>query len=413
LFGKSVRNRENYPIFPNPIFHNELRNFEKSAPIPINTSFWTLYFAPFQPPEKAAEFLSDFESRTELSVEFFYCFECFSGLPLPKFCANEFEFVYFIRSSLESLGNSLHFWTSKIFGVSEPRVNQAGATSEAISLAIPEFKVGFFSNSIFTLMDESNLIRTVDFHGAGRYWRLSATIDIFLCLDNYFIVIDLGASKMIYSDGDFFRDVTFDFSIREITVGPDSIAVWTGEHEIVVMQFPAVVARIPLKTHMVRCLCSSLRFDRVVVGTITNQLFIYSISDAKFVEAVDLGGQIAEKLLITKGFGFIVVCFVEKLAAYTINGVAAGEMALEQAVDEWSTFQNQHGFDFLLVADRNGAISVVEVVNLKQTHAVFQCHTRIGVLEYDSVKRRFAVATFDGSGYFVPYDPPETVPSFQ
>jgi hypothetical protein len=364
------------------------------------------------------EFLQNFEAKSELSIEFFTCFECFSGLPLPKFARNEFEFVYFLLSLLESdeICDKLHLWTSKMFGCNEARLPPAFATrNEATSLAIPEFRVGSFARTIFTLVDLAGVVRTVDFRGEGRYWRLSAKIDHYLALHDCFVVIDLSASRMIYSvnDGDSFKEFRFEFAIANANVCGDSIVFWTEANELIVLKMPQIVSRIPIKTHLVKCMFASVKYDRVVVGTFDSTLFIYSISDGRFVNSVELGGKIAEKIMITKGFGFIVVSLVSKLAVYTINGVLISELEIDQTIYRWSQFVNKRGFDFLLVADDNGAISVFEVFNLKHNPAVFQCHTRIGVLEYADVMRGFAVATFDGSGYFVPYDPPETGPCFE
>jgi hypothetical protein len=420
--GRSLRDREFYPIFPSPFFKGKVRDFEETPGSLIDTSVWTFYFQPFRPHLlqrfPADEFLRNFDAKSELSIEFFTCFECFSGLPLPKLARSEFEFVYFLRSLLESdeICDKLHLWTSKVFGCNEARLPRAFvARNEATSLAIPEFKVGSFAKTIFTLVDLAGVIRTVDFRGEGRYWRLSAKIDHYLPLDDYFVVIDLSASRMIYSvnNGDLFNEFRFEFAIANANVCGDSIVLWTEANELIVLKLPQIVCRIPIKAHLVKCTFASVKYDRVVVGTFNSTLFIYSISNGRFVNSVDLGGKIAEKIMITKGFGFIVLSLISKLAVYTINGVLISELEIDQTIYRWSQFVSQRGFDFLLVADDNGAISVFEAFNLKHSPAVFHCHTRIGVLEYADAMRGFAVATFDGSGYFVPYDPPETGPSFE
>jgi hypothetical protein len=420
--GRSLRNREFYPIFPSPLFNDKVRNFEETPGSLIDTSVWTFYFQPFHPHLlqrfPGDEFLRTFQAKSELSIEFFTCFECFSGLPVPKFARSEFEFVYFLRSLLESdeIRDKLHLWTSKVFGCNEPRLPcPFMARNEATSLAIPEFRVGSFAKTIFTLVDLAGVVRTVDFRGEGRYWRLSAKIDHYLALQDYFVVIDLNASQMIYSvnGGDSFKEFRFEFVIASANVCGDSIVLWTEANELIVLMMPQIVCRIPIKTHLANCMFASVNYDRVVVGTFDSKLFIYSISGRRFLNSVDLGGKIAEKIIITKGFGFIVVSLVSKLAVYTINGVLISELDIDQTIYRWSQFVNNRGFDFLLVADDSGAISVFEVFNLKHSPAVFHCHTKIGVLGYADVMRGFAVATFDGSGYFVPYDPPETRPCFE
>jgi hypothetical protein len=378
-----------------------------------------MLFAPFEPyasrrlsPEA---FPAMIEARTELSIEFFTFFECFTDLPVITPFADPMEIPYFLRAILESdaIADSLHIWVAQMFRCGVPRDPPRAGVSAAFSVNLPDFRLATYSSSAFRLVQGEDVLLSVAHGEEMRCWRLSLAIGDLFAHEAVVAVVGRDRRKLVCSlnNGESFRDITLDFQAERIVHCEDLIAASTRSAEIAVLRVPTLITRFSVKTEKAMSLWASSAYNRVVVGTRSGRLCFYALYDGRFVTAVDLGGFIPLRILVTAGFGFVVVAFHRRLAVFTINGTKIREREFAHNVTEWCPMVNRRGFDFVLVATTEGRVIVVEAFTLKEGPTLFQSEA-IAVLKYDNARRAFAVATPDGCGHIVLCEPVESTPSF-
>jgi hypothetical protein len=225
------------------------------------------------------------------------------------------------------------------------------------------------------------------------------------------VVIDRKKTRIVYSlnNGELFRDLPFDFRIKKLIHCNELIVIWTRDNVVVVVKPPQIINRFSIKTDRAMCLWASSQYNRVVVGTRSGRLCFYTLYGSRFMTAVELDGWIPLKVIVTAGFGLVVVAFHGKLAVFTINGVKIREREFPHIVTEWCSFVNRRGFDFVILNTSEGRVLVVEVFFLKEGPTLFQSHPPVAVLKYDQSRWAFAVATPDGCGHIVPCEAVESV----
>jgi hypothetical protein len=168
---RSVNNDQLYPIFLLVVQDGKICDFVKLPVVAKDSSLWLSFFAPFrdylQIKGDPAQFLVVWNTRTELSPEFFNCPECFHGMPLPPFCTNEFEFVYFLRGLLESkpISQTIHCWFSLFIKGHPPRCPTRENNIPPISLNIPSFSHGVYVSSTFIVVRNNNIISQINLQG--------------------------------------------------------------------------------------------------------------------------------------------------------------------------------------------------------------------------------------------------------
>jgi hypothetical protein len=416
LRGRSTRNHEFCPIFPLPIISRRVRNFvTHPANCLFETATWVCVFPLFSRDRSRAstELALDKRSTAELSGAFFSAFEYFAGLDMPSFCKDEFELVYFLRGVLESdaVADSLHLWVSQIFHCGVPR-GPRHANLEPVCVALPEFRIGTYGNDAFNIVQGDGTVLAISAHDPPRVWRFQMQISDIVVRDDCMTVFDRHTSMMNCSlnGGDLFKEVTLDFSISRLFDCGDLICIITAANEIVVLRPPIVVVRFKLRIERPISLFASLEYRRIVVGTETGALLFYSLRGTKLPIRAAVEPWIPQMILITHGFGFVVVSGFGMIAVFTINGTKIREQEFDGVIERWSAFSNRRGFDFILIATEDGRVTVLEAFTLKQSPLTFQCRPVTAVLTYNLTYEAFAVAV-PGTGQLVPWDAVETLPN--
>jgi hypothetical protein len=418
LKGRSLCNEDFYPVFPLPLVDGKVRDFGAHPAVDVKTSDWTLFFPPFQPyvsrqlpPERFPQL---FASRTELSIEFFSFFECFDGLALPDCFDNAFDLVYELRGLLESdaIADALHLWVSGAFSCGFPRRPSQAVVADAFSVDLPDFRIVAYSNSAFRVLQNEGAVLSVSLGEETRCRRLPLAVTRFFAHDSAIVAIGDRRLQFSVNGADTFREVPLDFAIDRIEQCEELLAIWTKTHEVVVIRVPIIIARFSLKTDSAISLYASAVYNRVVVGVRSGRVFFFALHGGRLVNAVDFDGIIPLKVIITVGFGFVMIAFHGKITVFTINGTKIREREFGHIVVEWCAFVNRRGFDFVLIATTEGKVIVVEAFTLKESPILFQCYPVVALLRYDTPKRALIVATPDGCGHGVPCDPRETLAKF-
>lgn len=122
----------------------------------------------------------------------------------------------------------------------------------------------------------------------------------------------------------------------------------------------------------VTCCAVNSNFDLIVSGTRDSSLFFFSPLHKTVTKIVDLSGRIPEKVLITDGWGFVVVYELsfEKgvqdqcIEVYDVNGEFITSKPLQFAIQQWTSYKSVDGFDYLLILSIRGIFYSCEVFYL-------------------------------------------------
>jgi hypothetical protein len=141
-------------------------------------------------------------------------------------------------------------------------------------------------------------------------------------------------------------------------------------------------------------------FDSIVLVTIDNVLRVYGIN-GEITALVNVNGE-PDKVIVTNGWGFIVVAIGQELSVYTINGDPIGQRKLGADIREWMVFSDYRLFDFLICVDEENQIGLVEVGRVEQ-NGVFINGREADILAVRWMEERSCVATVTRDGVLALY----------
>jgi hypothetical protein len=123
--------------------------------------------------------------------------------------------------------------------------------------------------------------------------------------------------------------------------------------------------------------CSN--FNVTAVGCDDGKLRIRSNVTGRKVATVSLDNEIPIAILITPGWGLIVVKTIASIFVFDVNGFRVGKVACEMEFLRWTAFRTRAGFDFVAFqdSDQNSfcfeAAKPATVVSLQAGNAPFVC----------------------------------------
>ena len=112
---------------------------------------------------------------------------------------------------------------------------------------------------------------------------------------------------------------------------------------------------------------------------------------------------VAEKIIVSEGWGFIVVSCGRKLLLYDVNGFFIREATTKFDVSLWATWCDSKGFDHIAIADNNGNIFAFELFYLTPKSAIHRCCKAVSSINYVSNIESIVVITKDSRSIFIPY----------
>jgi hypothetical protein len=151
----------------------------------------------------------------------------------------------------------------------------------------------------------------------------------------------------------------------------------------------------------------SLEFDLLVVATLEANVLLYSLSKGVFRFRCDLEGEIATKILITPGWGFVVVLTRNHVHAFNVNGVKIRTETCPSSILCWCAWKSPKGFDCIAAADDKGRLIVCEAFYLRFGESLCFCRGLVVDLSYVSESATLSAVTRDGKCYWVVYSPVE------
>jgi hypothetical protein len=191
-----------------------------------------------------------------------------------------------------------------------------------------------------------------------------------------------------------------------VTAGRDALV-----NVFSVTELTQPVFTIPLYRDEITCCAVSAGFGFIASGTRDSFLVLSSLEKGSNSHVIDLGGRRPGAVLITKAWGFVVVCathlddgvLYHSISVYSPNGVLVRTSQMQEPITAWTTWSSTSGFDFLIVATEQGRLLTCEVffldfAGIKGTRVA----APIVGIAYERIEAGVVVVCANGEMLFVP-----------
>jgi hypothetical protein len=160
--------------------------------------------------------------------------------------------------------------------------------------------------------------------------------------------------------------------------------------------------------------CSISIFAKVAVSALADQtVIVSSLATGRTVHVLSVTPAVAERVLVTPAWGFIVAYAVESmvnsrrhwLQVWTVNGQAVKRYPIPFAVEAWCAWRSIQGFDFIAVVGADGDVYVAEVCYIDSLECVFRAGEPVVELGYVDDLDSIVVIAREGRVWIVPFQP--------
>jgi hypothetical protein len=456
--SRTFRDPSSYPIFPwilknfdnfDPADPTIFRDFASpiscESPLPSDersVAYWLIRLPPFTYLSsegssvftnfaESLEFLQNSGLNWELVPEFFCQPESLgpvgelqiSPLVLPYWCQGSMDFVYLHRKLLESdhVSSQLHKWIELVFdlfdGPHEPRPArpQHRTIKQGFSVCLDRPGIVFCSlvwieeelKYVCILRDGSVLLLLVQYHASLRTASIGQ-------LGNGSIVgfakfpagVFVTGQKNYHIRANGIDDVGKSPEEIELLAASENQIVFCGRNGGVwhanLRDLGCSEAIAPIFYEKPVTMAVSCGFDLLVVGTMEGNVLMHSLHSGLFRTRNHLDGEIPVRILITEGWGFVLVDTKKNIYLFNVNGLKIRVVQPQMEVVAWSTWKDVRGFDFLAVADEKGRVFVSEAFYLSFGEPTTLCRGLVIELAYVNEYIGLSAVTEDGRIYLIP-----------
>ncbi|EAY11851.1 Beige/BEACH domain containing protein [Trichomonas vaginalis G3] len=166
---------------------------------------------------------------------------------------------------------------------------------------------------------------------------------------------------------------------------------------------------VPSYSSKVKSVAISIPFKMFCFGTKDCRLTIGSLNTGNVVRIADLNGRRAIKILITRGWGFIVVYSTDLskgylqhfIEIYSVNGDKINECELNSKVSCWYTYKNAKGFDYIVMATDQGDIFHFEAFYCDIGRRIFGIEAQVMSVIYHEEEGIVTAVIQDGRIIFI------------
>jgi hypothetical protein len=146
---------------------------------------------------------------------------------------------------------------------------------------------------------------------------------------------------------------------------------------------------------------SSRRFGIAAVACQDGMLRIRSFHKGVKIATVSIGAEVAQRMLITKKWGFIVVKTDRTILVFNLHGLFVNKSTNDATIKSWTSFRSSDGFDFVAYDDGLGKLWYFEAIEPAKLVAI-DIGTTVSSMCYHWRSDRFLVLLNDGTIQFVP-----------
>lgn len=163
---------------------------------------------------------------------------------------------------------------------------------------------------------------------------------------------------------------------------------------------------IPTLHDSVECVAVSHHFSAVACGCRDGCVLIYELTNGQKIREINLRGLVAKRVLISEAWGFVLVYAARENGTgcfdiYSINGDFIRRRPVSFRVSCWTVFQSNDGFDYVIVADKQGKVYLFEAFYLDISAPVYESSAEVTSLFY-LLGARCILAITDGAALVIP-----------
>jgi hypothetical protein len=157
----------------------------------------------------------------------------------------------------------------------------------------------------------------------------------------------------------------------------------------------------------ITCMDTNREFSIVAVGTRDGKVLVHSIQGGSFIFSHDIS-KVPERIVITHGWGFVLVEADKTLFLFSINGRLIRKTEIDFSIAHVVTWKCERGCDFFAIADTKGCIRICEAFYLNLDNVIFTAKSSVVLMSYILYSRALAVLTYQGEMILVPKELPSS-----
>jgi hypothetical protein len=148
--------------------------------------------------------------------------------------------------------------------------------------------------------------------------------------------------------------------------------------------------------------CVNLDFDLLVIATVERNVLFYTLSSGVFRRRGSLDGEIMDQILITDGWGFVIVITKPSVHVFNVNGFLIRRIPNSKNIAIACTWRSAGGFDYLCGSDVNGRLMICEAFRGDFADPICYVRGAVVALYFLPGADCIIAVTHEGRGFIVP-----------
>jgi hypothetical protein len=310
-----------------------------------------------------------------------------------------------------------------VFNSPHPKRNVRKTTSTLSQTVIVDLSLGPVATALWRSKREFVYVRDRELHifsvdfAAGAHCVHSESVDLPGSVSGIGsgrktnVSILFATGRMMTFDGDVLSPLFPELSNISVFAASNRCFAVVSDAAMLNLVGPRLNFAIPFYGNPISCCDISHHFGIAVCG-VAGSIVISALFEGTKLNVVTLGADYKPmKVLITRSWGFIVTYAAvtiagkttNRLFVHTVNGKLIRAAPITFSITAWCTWKSRRGFDFVMVANDLGKLSVFEAFYLNIGESFHRCCETAVTVTYRPEHSVAVVVLRDGHVVFVPY----------
>ena len=222
------------------------------------------------------------------------------------------------------------------------------------------------------------------------------------------------ATLLIPSTGECQHVLSYTSNILCLSINGTCVATANKDSTINIYNITdmsSIIFSIPLYRDSIMCCAISESFKIIVAGTRDGFLILSSINRGISDLVISLNNKRPISMLITSGWGFIVVYLTELnngkichfIAVYNVNGNLIKIRQIPQAITAWTTWKSKSDFDYVMFSSENGRIFYFEAFYLDVEELPIRASSTVVNIYYSPEDNDVVAVLSNGTILYAPF----------
>lgn len=331
--------------------------------------------------------------------------------------------IYLARKSMENnpeISRKTCDWVETQFGVLLPEKDDVSKGSDVILQSIIKHnktitKASFFSNStdmFFAQFDDSsievftlNLFSVVPTMNVIRKFRETFSFNDYCALKSQLLLFDWENCLLYRVNSRSLGDkVVVSLPITCVVPHGDQV-IFVIDHNLVCVSpgcaFPLNRKTICAELDRILFLQTSVPFQIVVYVTEHQEMKIISIFSSRLIGSLKFTGETVQNMLISDGWGFIIVKTDKRLYTCSVNGDILSAIDFPSVILHWITHWEQ-GCDYLILIDSEQRLMWCEAFYLNTMKEINKLKRPVAVMKTSQQRDTLIMITTDSKLILLP-----------